>query len=1186
MAGDDDVTIRVRADNQTGPGFAAVRAGLASLTKASAGTAAGFGALAPQVAGVAAALAQLAPAAGVAATGTLAAASAGAALKIGMSGVGDAVKAALDPSDPKKFAEAMKALSPNARSFVQEIKEAAPAFGRLKRSVQDKLFEGLDKTLTRTGRATLPALKKSVQDSATTLNFMAKGVGAAATSLGQSGVLGKALGSANKGMRNLVGIPATLVQGLVQVGAAAGPSFERMTKAAGTGVDRLSDKMTKAFKSGAMQDSIETAVDLAKQLGQGLGNVGKVLANIGRAADQSGAGLIGTFKTLTGELAKITATKGVQDGLRTLFQTMGTIGRTGAQLLGEAVKGLAPVITALGPPVQALVKNLGAGLTSAMRSLSPILIDAATSFGRIVTAVSPLTAVIGGLVAAGLDALAPLLREVGEQAALFAESASSLLGPALKALPALVGPLMSLFGELAALWVGIQNDVLKAMQPSLSRLGEAFGRIASSVAPLVPLFTDFVEFGLRGVGSVASAGARALGRLADAITTRVAPALEAMGKWAGGHKLEIMQLFNAGKDAAYGFAIAVGESLPTVFGLFKALGTIVLDSLGAIVNGAVTAFGWIPGIGPKIKDAAKGFNAFSDLAKKGMDKAGKELNEFVAGALPKLKNNRLRMNISNWSDQIAEAKRQLSDKNLPPSKRAKLLADIKQWQDNIARAKRTIGGVKGAARKLTVSSNAAAVAGAARGAINSVRSRTVTITTHYRITGSRGGPPSGTYYGSTAGRSADGNIYRAFANGSERHVAEIAQPTMRVWAEPETGGEAYIPLSPAKRGRSVAILEEVADRFGYGLEKFAKGGLSKAAKAEREARRGLVGDLTISRFGQAAGYRRSELRSALARPSDVGSLVDTLNRWRSNIAKATHGGTERRLMRALDTAGKSLLRNAKAHDKVSAELDRAKGKLSDLRSSFNQLRDSVASGIRGSANITQLANDNGRVTVGGIMSKLTGVRDQSKAFAGALSTLKKRGVKGSILADIGSAGLEGGGLDTATALLGASKSDIAAMNKLQGQIASNAKAAGTATATAMYGAGIKTAEGLVKGLEKQKKKLEGVMDDVAKSFARSLKRALGIKGKASGGVSGGGLTAVGERGWELLDLPAGSRVRPHGDSRRMAAGWSGGGQPIIIHQTITLDGRVVARQIFDPLRNEIRNRSGGNVQLALGRGTG
>ncbi|MBB5776235.1 hypothetical protein [Nonomuraea jabiensis] len=61
---------------------------------------------------------------------------------------------------------------------------------------------------------------------------------------------------------------------------------------------------------------------------------------------------------------------------------------------------------------------------------------------------------------------------------------------------------------------------------------------------------------------------------------------------------------------------------------------------------------------------------------------------------------------------------------------------------------------------------------------------------------------------------ADGGIAR-FAAGGEHHVAQIASAnTIRVWAEPETQGEAYIPLATSKRQRSEEILGEVAERFG------------------------------------------------------------------------------------------------------------------------------------------------------------------------------------------------------------------------------------------------------------------------------------------------------------------------------------------------------------------------------------
>lgn len=70
------------------------------------------------------------------------------------------------------------------------------------------------------------------------------------------------------------------------------------------------------------------------------------------------------------------------------------------------------------------------------------------------------------------------------------------------------------------------------------------------------------------------------------------------------------------------------------------------------------------------------------------------------------------------------------------------------------------------------------------------------------------------------------NLVR-FAKGSEDHRAQIARAgAMRLWAEPETGGEAYIPLAQGKRARSTAILGQVASKFGFGLQKFANGGFS------------------------------------------------------------------------------------------------------------------------------------------------------------------------------------------------------------------------------------------------------------------------------------------------------------------------------------------------------------------------
>ena len=79
---------------------------------------------------------------------------------------------------------------------------------------------------------------------------------------------------------------------------------------------------------------------------------------------------------------------------------------------------------------------------------------------------------------------------------------------------------------------------------------------------------------------------------------------------------------------------------------------------------------------------------------------------------------------------------------------------------------------------------------------------------------------------------ADGGKVEFYSGGGrhENHVAQFARAgTWRVWAEPETGGEYYIPVAPAKRARSTQVLAHAANEFGYdlvprGAARYADGG--------------------------------------------------------------------------------------------------------------------------------------------------------------------------------------------------------------------------------------------------------------------------------------------------------------------------------------------------------------------------
>lgn len=569
----------------------------------------------------------------------------------------------------------------------------------------------------------------------------------------------------------------------------------------------------------------------------------------------------------------------------------------------------------------------------------------------------------------------------------------------------------------------------------------------------------------------------------------------------------------------------------------------------------------------------------------------------------------LRGDIKDLQEKIATAKEKL--KHATPSQTAKIKANIADLQRKLGQAQAAIWGLKG--RTITVQVRTAGIA-AAQAAIAAL-----------------GGIPAMPHAAGGLVRRASGGPVQAFPGGGlvegpGTSTSDSITALMGSGAAAQVSDTEYVVQSAAVKKYGVPLLDAL-NAGQLKLAGFAKGGhLSKRQKAaqarakaqadaENQARHDAMNELTISRFGHMAGYKRSEFGSALAKPDSLSSLVNSLNQWRGIIAKSTHGGQEKFLLKALDSAGKKLLGWEKQLTKVTASLEKARDKLNSLKDAAASLSASVKGGVLSSANITRGAGGEAPVTTHSVMAGLTSSRDKAASFASALKQLQKKGLSKDLLQQIAEAGIEGGGLETAGALLGASSSEIKSMNKLQGQIGASASSAGKTTADAVYKDAIARQTTIVKALGHQQAKLTTAMDNLTKSLEKLVQAALGKKskpGKAAGGIVGaaasggmrGGLTWVGEHEPELLDLPAGSRVWSGPDSRRKAAApWAsmlnaprggggrapgaGGGsmQPVVVHQTITLDGKVIARQIFDPLRAEIAHR-GGSVQRSLGQGAG
>ena len=474
-------------------------------------------------------------------------------------------------------------------------------------------------------------------------------------------------------------------------------------------------------------------------------------------------------------------------------------------------------------------------------------------------------------------------------------------------------------------------------------------------------------------------------------------------------------------------------------------------------------------------------------------------------------------------------------------------------------------------RTLVTTSNGQSLGaiGAVSSALSRLNGRTAStyVTTYYSYKGKN-------IAGLSAGRMATGGVVRGPGTDTSDDVPIMAS------------NDEFVVNAKSSRAHR-RLLEAInEDR----LPRFAKGG--SVTKSERDARKELSGFTSLSYFGRNAGFKNNEFIKGTTQADSVSALVSTMNQMSSLIKRSSHGKTEQRALRAIgaDGSGNPLFRYQRNLESVNKSLEKAKDKLDKLKDSAASLSSSVKSGIISGANITKGASGDGQVTINTLLSQMTGSAANSKQFSGMLASLKKKGLSGDLISQIGEAGIEGGGMETAAAILGGGKNEIKKLNDLQKQIVSAAGAAGKVTADAMYGAGIKATEGLVKGLQKDQDKIEAQMMKIAKSMEKAIKKALGIKSPSKVMEPVGEFAMQGvEVGWEkrltkgntmlsgktpawasMLNTPQGGV----GAVRRTAvpSGAAGGDRPIVLN--VSLAEREFGQIWVDVGRKQVSTRGG------------
>lgn len=186
---------------------------------------------------------------------------------------------------------------------------------------------------------------------------------------------------------------------------------------------------------------------------------------------------------------------------------------------------------------------------------------------------------------------------------------------------------------------------------------------------------------------------------------------------------------------------------------------------------------------------------------------------------------------------------------------------------------------------------------------------------------------------------------------------------------------------------------------------------------------------------------------------------------------------------------KALLRNADAQSRVSKKLAQARTRLQQARQEYR----SYAAGIRDAsisyASITNLdAAFNPTAIAAAMQARLAKLRQ----FTDLIKQLRAQGLNRTTLDQLLQGSVEGG-MAYADALASGGQAAITEINQLQSEIGSVAGNLGSIGADSMYGAGVKAAEGLVKGLLARTRELDRVANRLADQLVDAIKKRLGIR---------------------------------------------------------------------------------------------
>jgi hypothetical protein len=272
-------------------------------------TLAPFALMAGKVVAVAAAVAALSGVMGnmigivqLAAPAAIAGGAAMAVFKMALSGVSEAMQAGIE-GDTEKLAEALKKLSPAARSAVLTLLDLRKEWVHTQKAVQERFFVGFRDDVIAVSRAIQPVADRWLPKMADAFAAARMALRQVFVESAQSGQLDKIMGGVTQFFQNLVMAVQPFAKAFLQIAEVAAPKFAKLGEVIANLAKSFRDWIDGAKESGKLTGWLDKAWETFGKLWEVVKNLGSAMAGIFRASSGGGDSFLDNLVNWTQSLS-------------------------------------------------------------------------------------------------------------------------------------------------------------------------------------------------------------------------------------------------------------------------------------------------------------------------------------------------------------------------------------------------------------------------------------------------------------------------------------------------------------------------------------------------------------------------------------------------------------------------------------------------------------------------------------------------------------------------------------------------------------------------------------------------------------------------------------------------------------------------------------------------------------------